>query len=100
MNRDDYLRSLRALLREIVRVLKHDISLTSFCRGLMQERTDQLFREFEYKERMFIGIADLITLCVFLAISTTVREAASLVAKGDKREVAVLQVWRLLLCVL
>ncbi|XP_067009610.2 integrator complex subunit 1 [Anabrus simplex] len=91
MNRDDYLRPLRALLREIVRVLRHDMDLTSFCRGLMQDRKDfPQFRDFEFKERMFASVADLITLCIFLAISPSVREASTLLARGDKREITTL----------
>lgn len=39
-NRDDFLRAIRALFREIVRSLKHEINLVEFCRGLMQERWD------------------------------------------------------------
>ncbi|XP_049803946.1 integrator complex subunit 1 isoform X1 [Schistocerca nitens] len=92
MNKDDYLRPLRALLREMVRVIRHEINLSALCRGLMADRKEntQAFREFEHKERMFVSVADLITLCIFLAISPAVKEAASLLARGDKREIQVL----------
>lgn len=44
------------------------------------------------QERMFVSITDLITLCSLLAVSPSVREAAALLARGDKREIAVLHV--------
>jgi hypothetical protein len=44
------------------------------------------------QERMFVSITDLITLCSLLAISPAVREAAALLARGDKREITVLHV--------
>jgi len=37
LQKDDYLRALRALLREIVRALRHEINLQTFCFHLMQE---------------------------------------------------------------
>jgi hypothetical protein len=51
MNREDYLRPIRALLREIVRVLRHDINISALCRGLMLDRKDSApqFRDFEFK---------------------------------------------------
>jgi len=51
MNREDYIRPIRALLREIVRVLRHDINISALCRGLMLDRKDSSpqFRDFEFK---------------------------------------------------
>lgn len=51
MNKDDYLRPLRALLREVVRVLRHEMNLPALCRGLMADRKEmtQQFRDFEHK---------------------------------------------------
>jgi integrator complex subunit 1 len=51
MNREDYIRPIRALLREIVRVLRHDINIPALCRGLMLDRKDSSpqFRDFEFK---------------------------------------------------
>ena len=46
-NRDDYLRALRALFREISRVVRQDLHYTDFCLGLMQERTEAKFRDLE-----------------------------------------------------
>ena len=47
VNKDDYLRALRALFREIVRSLRHDINFSAFCLGLMQERNEQKFVDME-----------------------------------------------------
>ncbi|XP_017798364.1 PREDICTED: integrator complex subunit 1 [Habropoda laboriosa] len=92
MNREDYLRPLRALLREIVRVCRHDINLLTFARTLMSERQDiaQQLLNFEFKERVFISIADLLCLCMLLAISPQVKEAAALAQRGDKKDIALL----------
>ncbi|XP_012280876.1 integrator complex subunit 1 [Orussus abietinus] len=92
MNREDYLRPLRALLREIVRVCRHDINLKTLARTLMWERQDiaQQLLNFEFKDRVFISIADLLCLCMFLAISPQVKEAAVLAQRGDKKDIALL----------
>ena len=56
----------------ILRCVRHDINLTLFCQFLM---TNQLrdkfdnFRDFEFKERMFTSLVDLITQAIFLAIT-------------------------------
>jgi len=91
MQKDCYLRALRILLREIVRCLRHDINLTVFCEALMTERLKEefeYFREFEFKERMFGSLVDLVTLAIFLGISPAVREGFNSVARGEKKEVA------------
>lgn len=91
LNRDDYHRPLRALLREIVRVLRHDINLVALCRGLMADKRDNpTFRDFEFKERMFYAVIDLISLSCFLGVSPAVKESVNLVARGDKREIQTL----------
>ena len=38
------------------------------------------------QDRLLNSLADLTTLCIFLAISPSVRESASMVARGDLRE--------------
>ena len=45
--REDYLRAVRALLREIVRALRHELDFVALCRGLMTERKEALFQELE-----------------------------------------------------
>ena len=47
VNKDDYVRALRALLREIVRSLRHDVNFQAFCLALMQKRTESKFTEME-----------------------------------------------------
>ena len=37
-NREDYLRAVRALMREIVKAARHDFNFTEFALGLMEER--------------------------------------------------------------
>lgn len=93
MSRDDYLRPLRALLREIVRVCRHEINLAIFSRELMCPRMEivQQLISFEFKERMFSSIVDLLCLCTFLAISPQVKEAAVLTHRGDKKDVGLLR---------
>ncbi|XP_025155435.1 integrator complex subunit 1 isoform X3 [Harpegnathos saltator] len=92
MNREDYLRPLRALLREIVRVCRHDIHLVAFAQTLMSERADlaQQLLTFEFKDRMFMSIADLLCLCMFMGISPQVKEAISLSQRADKKDVSLL----------
>ncbi|KAJ1532280.1 hypothetical protein ONE63_000894 [Megalurothrips usitatus] len=91
MNREDYHRALRAFLRELTRNLRHDFDVNSFCRALMSDAPEHkaTFRDFDFKERMYIMIVDLVCLCVFLAISPAVKEAASHIAKGDKKDIGV-----------
>ncbi|KAG1699623.1 Integrator complex subunit 1 [Nymphon striatum] len=90
-NRDDYLRALRALLREIVRSLRHDMPFTVFCLGLMTERKEQLFKDLEpaLKERMFLSLSDLITMTMLLAISPPVKEAAAAFMRGDRKAILI-----------
>lgn len=93
LNKDDYLRPLRALLREVVRALRYDIDMYEFCHALIRERKETVnaLREFEFRDRMFTSIADLICLCMFLAVSPTVRESATLYARGERKEMHALQ---------
>lgn len=77
MNRDDYLRPLRSLLREVWRTLRSDLNLSAFSRGLMSQ-TEPLPRDCDYIQRAFIATADLITLCIFLATASY--------ARPDKKE--------------
>ncbi|XP_063991596.1 integrator complex subunit 1 [Diachasmimorpha longicaudata] len=92
MNREDFLRPLRALFREIVRVCRHDINLITLARTLMAERAQisQQLVAFEFKERMFMSIIDLLCLCMFLGISPQVKEATLLSQRGDKKDASLL----------
>ncbi|XP_031573151.1 integrator complex subunit 1-like [Actinia tenebrosa] len=92
MNKDDYLRACRALLKEIVRVLRHEMNFVALCRGFMQERTDTQFKELDpaVKERMFLSLADLITMTTMLSISPVVKDLAMAFARGDKKNLTAL----------
>ncbi|KAF5307904.1 hypothetical protein FQR65_LT06471 [Abscondita terminalis] len=93
LNKDDYLRSLRALLKEINRVLRHDFNLLSIAHALLRERLEisNVVREFEFKDRMFFALADLVCMCMLLCVSPQVRDAAT----QNKRDVSVLQAFQL-----
>ena len=92
MNREDFLRPLRTLLREIIRVCRQDLNLINFAKTLMAERQDlaQQLRTFEFKDRVFTSLMDLLSLCMFLGISPQVKEVAIQVQRGDKKDLAIL----------
>ncbi|XP_003746940.2 integrator complex subunit 1 [Galendromus occidentalis] len=87
-NREDYLRALRALFREIIRSLRHELDFHSFCLGLMTERKDLQIANFELplKERLMSQVADLITLATFMAITPAVKDCATALYRGEKRD--------------
>ena len=88
MLKECYLRALRALLREIVRFLRYDINLHTFCVHLMQlpPNKELMARDFEFRERMFTSITDLITLAIFLGISPPVKEGMTAYIRGDDKK--------------
>lgn len=90
-NKDDYLRALRALFREIVRSLRYEINFSSFCLALMQERSEPKFTDMEqaYKERYLLSLTDIVCMCVLQAITPAVREAVTAVNRGDKKDIDV-----------
>ncbi|CAL1270879.1 unnamed protein product [Larinioides sclopetarius] len=92
-NKDDYLRALRVLLREIVRTVRHDLNFSLFCMGLIQEKRDPAFLELELplKERVFLSITDLIVLAIFLGISPSVKEQFSMCQRGEKKDLTSLR---------
>ncbi|KAG8191071.1 hypothetical protein JTE90_008385 [Oedothorax gibbosus] len=96
-NREDYLRALRGLLREIVRCVRHDLNFPLFCMGLTQERRDVTFLEFEapLKEKILLQITDLIVLAIFLGISPTVKDQFTLYSRGEKKDLTALRNYQL-----
>ncbi|CAH0389258.1 unnamed protein product [Bemisia tabaci] len=76
-NREDYLRNLRVLLREVSRALRSDLNLAVFCRSLMSQE-DPVPQGCDYAERVFAGIIDLISLCILLCIGPQ--------ARGEKKD--------------
>ena len=93
IQRDDYLRAIRALLREVVRALRHDLNFVSLCRGLMAERKETSFQELAtvMKERMFTSLTDIISATTLLSITPSVRDALLAFKRGDLREIKVIQ---------
>ncbi|XP_017779364.1 PREDICTED: integrator complex subunit 1 [Nicrophorus vespilloides] len=89
LSKEDYLRSLRGLLKEINRVLRNDFNLLSVVHSLLRERKDTIasIRESELKDRIFLSLADLVCMCMLLCVTPQVRDASM----QSKRDVAVLQ---------
>ncbi|PIO34058.1 hypothetical protein AB205_0117270 [Aquarana catesbeiana] len=54
INKEDYLRASRALLREIIKQTKHEINFQAFCLGLMQERKEAQYTDLEFKHKRFM----------------------------------------------
>ncbi|XP_077980803.1 integrator complex subunit 1-like [Glandiceps talaboti] len=91
-NREDYGRAVRALLREIVRQLRYDISFTSFAMGLMTERSESQFTDMEsqLKDRLFTSLSDLIALTELLSVTPQVKDVAAAFNRGERRDKDVL----------
>lgn len=84
--KEDCLRQVRILLREIVRTLRHDhINMTKVVAALTENNS--CFSRIESPEvliRIMLSIADLIPLCMFVIISPSVKESLS---KPEKKDV-------------
>ncbi|XP_055874632.1 integrator complex subunit 1 isoform X1 [Biomphalaria glabrata] len=95
-NKDDYLKALRILLREIVRCTRLDMNFSTFCLGLMQERTEQKFVDMDYslKERYVLSIADLISMDILLSVGPNVREAAAGLMQGDHKNLELIHIFK------
>ncbi|CAG9856871.1 unnamed protein product [Phyllotreta striolata] len=92
LNKDDYLRSLRALLKEINRVLRQELNLLTVVRALLRERKDFTsgVREHEFRERIFLSLVDLASMAMLLCVGPAVRDAAT----QSKRDVNVLKAFQ------
>ncbi|KAL3270064.1 hypothetical protein HHI36_009122 [Cryptolaemus montrouzieri] len=92
LNKDDYLRSLRALLKEINRVLRHDFNLYNVVHSLLKERREFAtnVKDSEFKDRIFLSLGDLASMCMLLCISPQVREAVN----QSKRDTNVLKAFQ------
>ncbi|KAK9886100.1 hypothetical protein WA026_014889 [Henosepilachna vigintioctopunctata] len=92
LNKDDYLRSLRALLKEINRVLRHDFNLYNVVYSLLKDRREfaASVKDSEFKDRIFSSLGDLASMCMLLCVSPTVREAVN----QSKRDVNILKVFQ------
>ncbi|GFS13999.1 integrator complex subunit 1 [Elysia marginata] len=96
VNKDDYLKALRILLREIVRCTRLDMNFSTFCLGLMQERTEAKFTEMEpsLKERYVMSLADLISMDILLSIAPSIREAAAGFMQGDPKNLELIHIFK------
>lgn len=90
MMKEDCLKTLRILVREVVRTLRYDhLSLTLFVSTLVRENRSFLqinLNDPMVRERTFHSTIDLITLTMFLCVSPSVKEAAS-APRSDRKDV-------------
>lgn len=90
LQKDCYLRALRALLREVVRVLRFDsaVNLHVFSKRLLavDAKLEAQLAEFEFRERFFTSVVDLVTLSTFLGVTPAVRDAMTAYLRGDKKD--------------
>ncbi|EDW74464.1 uncharacterized protein Dwil_GK21929 [Drosophila willistoni] len=78
LQRDDCLRTLRVFLRELVRMLRFDVNLVKFSKTFLSEREDLTpqVEQFDFKERIFHSMVDIVCLCMFLSATPQAREAS------------------------
>ncbi|EDW71383.1 integrator complex subunit 1 [Drosophila virilis] len=78
LQRDDCLRTLRVFLRELVRMLRFDVNLVKFCKAFLSEREElnQQIEQFDFKERIFNSVVDIVCLCMFLSATPQAREGS------------------------
>ncbi|XP_058059861.1 integrator complex subunit 1 [Anopheles bellator] len=96
VQREDVLRTLRFFLRELVKMLRHDINLPVFCKVLLQNRPDLIpppatpangagtsgGTGTEVRDRIFHSIVDLVCLCMFLCVTPQIRDANLSIRSG------------------
>jgi len=69
MGRDDCLRSLRMLLREVVRNVKHDMNFHTFAVSLMHDHSDTKLRDLDPILKVRVPLfhaAFIFHVCVFV----------------------------------
>ncbi|EDW01935.1 GH20174 [Drosophila grimshawi] len=78
LQRDDCLRTLRVFLRELVRMLRFDVNLLKFCKTFLSEREElnPQIEQFDFKERIFHSMVDIVCLCMFLSATPQAREGS------------------------
>lgn len=85
LQREDCLRTLRVFLRELVKMLRYDnIRLTVFCQAFLtcSPATTHQIETFEFRDRIFYAMVDLVCLCMFMSVSPQIREANVLLRAG------------------
>jgi len=58
MGRDDCLRSLRMMLREVVRNVKHDLNFHTFAVSLMHDQSDTKLRDLDPVLKASLSLSD------------------------------------------
>lgn len=78
LQRDDCLRTLRVFLRELVRMLRFDVNIVKFCKTFLSEREElsPQIEHFEFKDRIFHSMVDIVCLCMFLSATPQAREGS------------------------
>ncbi|KAH8413865.1 hypothetical protein KR222_010620 [Zaprionus bogoriensis] len=78
LQRDDCLRTLRVFLRELVRMLRFDVNIVKFCKTFLSEREElnSQIEHFEFKDRIFHSMVDIVCLCMFLSATPQAREGS------------------------
>ncbi|PIK57572.1 Integrator complex subunit 1 [Apostichopus japonicus] len=93
LHKDDYVRAVRALFREIVKTLRYELCFSKFCLSLMQERSDSAFVDLDaaIKDRYLKANVDVVCLTSLLSVTPQVREAVNAYTRGDKKDIAVIR---------
>lgn len=88
LQREDCLRTLRVFLRELVKMLRYDIKLTVFCQAFLMFSANIMHQieSFEFRDRVFHAMVDLVCLCMFLSVSPQIREANGLLRAGRENK--------------
>ncbi|XP_076816735.1 integrator complex subunit 1-like [Clavelina lepadiformis] len=86
LQQEDYLRAVRALLREIVKSSKHSIRFNALALGLMQEPDMEKYQQLDQnrKDRYISSTSDLICLTMLLSVTPQAKEAMH-VLSGKKK---------------
>lgn len=84
LQQDDYLRAVRALLREIIRQAKYEVHFSAFALGIMKPPDNEKFSllDQQHKDRFVSSVADLVCLVMLASISPIIKESISVVVGG------------------
>lgn len=84
LQQDDYLRAVRALLREIIRQAKYEVHFSAFALGIMKAPDTEKFSllDQQHKDRFVSSVTDLVCLVMLASISPIIKESISVVVNG------------------
>ncbi|XP_055692691.1 integrator complex subunit 1 isoform X2 [Lutzomyia longipalpis] len=79
VQREDYCRTLRVFLKELVKMLRYDVNLQVFIKSLLtfREEINYQLRHFEFKERVLQLIVEIACLSIVLSVSPQIREVVT-----------------------